>query len=278
MKLLGNLLLVIGVIAGALSAATAYLVPVSAPDETFIVTENGETSRLTLAAPAGAVEPTEEQRENALARYQAGEISADAYRNAIETPAPIAEEGEEVTSDLLEKLRAADVTYVRVAEFGFFRWPHWWVFMLSAGALLVGSLMLRAATKAEVEKAGLSPRTGVGATASPEESLGSIRDAIEGLRRDLPGMPDHDQRMDAIMRRLGDAQAVAIVSFIDARAVLINRLGLGAYAELMDRFAAMERQINRCWSAAADGVEVEALECLERAAAIMKETETKMPG
>lgn len=278
MKHIGNLLLVIGVIFGALAAATAYLVPLSAPDDAFKLSENGEPRYVTLSSPAGATEATGEEIEELRARFEAGEISATELLKKKEALTPIAEKGEEVTPELLAELRDANVQFIRVAEFGFMRWPHWWVFLGSAALLLVGSMMLRAASKAEVEKAGISPRTGAGAAVAPEESLASIRDAIDGLRRDLPGMPDSEQRLEAVMERLGDAQAVHVVSFIEARPALVSRLGLGGYAELMDRFAALERQINRSWSAAADGVEEESLDCLERAAALLEETERVMPS
>ena len=61
-------------------------------------------------------------------------------------------------------------------------------------------------------------------------------------------------------------------AFAAGRAELINRMGLAAYAQLMDRFAATERQINRAWSAAADGVEAEVNDCLATAAILLEET------
>ena len=82
---------------------------------------------------------------------------------------------------------------------------------------------------------------------------------------------EHD-RQHAIIERLGEVQSTHVPAFVDARPLLISRLGLSGFAELMDRFAAMERQVNRAWSAAADGVEDEALDCLERASALAAET------
>jgi hypothetical protein len=51
---------------------------------------------------------------------------------------------------------------------------------------------------------------------------------------------------------------------------------MGGYAELMDRFAAGERQINRAWSAAADGYLDEATRCLSNVPAMLAEAEQKL--
>ena len=55
-------------------------------------------------------------------------------------------------------------------------------------------------------------------------------------------------------------------------------MGLGGYAELMDGFAAMERQLNRAWSAAADRHLPEALLCLRAAQPMVVETLRKLKG
>ena len=51
---------------------------------------------------------------------------------------------------------------------------------------------------------------------------------------------------------------------------------MGGYAELMDRFAGAERQINRAWSAAADGVLPESHRCLANVPEMMREAESKL--
>ena len=53
-----------------------------------------------------------------------------------------------------------------------------------------------------------------------------------------------------------------MTEFVEARSPLIAQLGLAGFAEVMDRWAAAERQINRAWSAAADGVYEEVVDCL----------------
>ena len=64
--------------------------------------------------------------------------------------------------------------------------------------------------------------------------------------------------------------------FIAARPALVARLGLGGYAQLMDHFAAAERQLNRAWSAAADGYATDAVECLDNASTLLGEAEQRM--
>ena len=57
---------------------------------------------------------------------------------------------------------------------------------------------------------------------------------------------------------------------------LIQQCGIGHAAEVMDRFAAAERQINRAWSAASDGVLEEAEACLAEATMYLDETTARL--
>jgi len=53
--------------------------------------------------------------------------------------------------------------------------------------------------------------------------------------------------------------------FVDARESIAHRYGLAAYGDVMTRFAAGERYLNRVWSASADGYIDEVNEYLEKA-------------
>ena len=53
--------------------------------------------------------------------------------------------------------------------------------------------------------------------------------------------------------------------FAEVREVMIDQFGLTTYAEVMTRFASGERNVNRAWSASADGYREEALRCLGEA-------------
>jgi hypothetical protein len=84
--------------------------------------------------------------------------------------------------------------------------------------------------------------------------------------------PEQRERFGLILTRVGELQKTHMIAFVEARPVLIARLGLGGYAELMDRYAAAERQLNRAWSAAADGVYEEAVQALEVAGVLLDES------
>lgn len=320
MKTIGNLLLTISLIGAMLSAATAYLAPLSLPDEAFQTTADGDIEHARLASPAGRELQTDAEREALRSKYAAGEITAEAYTAQLHSfdpalkaapteadlappdpgveSAPVAAagyttddaDGTRLTPERMAQLRDASERIAEaqgdgaraggaahVKSFAFDRWPYWWVFALSAVGLFAGSMLVRAGTKAEIAAAATtSPGSGAAPAASPEQSLQGIIDIVASLRRDLPGMADDEARNDAIIERLDTAQKTHIVAFIDARPLLVNRFGLGGYAELMDRFAAAERQINRAWSAAADGVYHEAANSLDTAADLLEETRPKL--
>jgi len=281
MKAIGNLLLVASVIFGALSAATSYLVPLDRPDEVFQQTVEGEKDYLVLAAPAGGQPTSPEQRAVLRERYEAGEISAEDMLRRIEARDPLVSAETPLTPETLATLRDAGVEEVRVKSFDFFRWPHWWVFLLSAAGLIIGSLMVRFADKAAVAAAGAKGQPGgiEGAPAQPEGpdvAFDEIRAGVESVRRAIREATDDDERLRVIVDRLGEAQRIHIPAFVEGRVSLVARLGLGGYAELMDRFARMERAVNRCWSAAADGVLPESLRQLEQIPGLLDETEMKL--
>ena len=277
MKLIGNLLLVICVTLGALTAATSYLVRTSAPDSVFEAGEaDGEARYLTLASGAGAIERTPEDEAALRAQYEAGAISAEALQRRLGARDPVVAAGEPLNAENLVKLRDAEVTYVRVKEFSFARWPFWWLFLIAAAFLGVGSLLVRAGLKKEIAEAAAARASGASNAASPEQAMASIRQIVAGLLRDLPGMSDDTARNEAIVERIGEAQVSHVPNFVEARVNLVGRLGLAGYAALMDRFAGAERQINRAWSAAADGVYDEAIVCLERSEPLWAEAEAKL--
>ncbi|UCF23021.1 MAG: hypothetical protein JSV72_19445 [Ralstonia sp.] len=71
-----------------------------------------------------------------------------------------------------------------------------------------------------------------------------------------------------------DAELVEdLGAFVDARESLIHRYGLQPYADLMSRFALAERNINRAWSASADGYVDEVWASMQRAKEEMAEAQ-----
>lgn len=220
---------------GVLAAATAYLVPLSAPDEQLL--------GLTLAAPAGRIE------------------QPDA------APLPIVRKDQQISGELLAELRGAGVRNVRVKQFGIGRWRGKWFFLLSLVGLAVGGSLVRFS--------GMSGRARQGektSADSPEHLLQEIQSTVEHLRSTVADMSQPVTGMEQLRQEIAQLQKTHMAAFVDARAVLVARLGLAGYARLMDSYAAAERQINRAWSAAADNAHEEAVACLDEASALLPKT------
>lgn len=245
MKLFANLLLTASVILGSLAASTAYIAPLSMPDEDLV--------GLTLNAHAGRRETPEGDFEPVAAKNTVLTVEIlDALR----------------TTTFLAKNQERPEQFVTVKEFEYRRWIGRWAFLASLAGLLAAAYMIRSAATSQLAAAAASPDRSV---ATGEESLDAIINIVNLLRRDLPALPDDEARLDTIMNHLGAIQRSHAPAFIDARPRLVNRMGLGRYAGLMDSFAAGERQINRAWSTAADGFYEESLGSLTAAAALLAE-------
>lgn len=276
MKLLGNLLLTLGLVLGALSAATGYLVPLDAADERFRVgQEDGQPLYLTLASPAGGQPRSEAALAHLRQEYEAGRLSGSQYLSRRAVAQPLLAAGQPLTPEHLAHLRTAGVRYVRVQQFSFARWPLGWLFLLAAAGLAGGSLVVRTATRREI-LAATAGRRDVPEELSPAHVLATIRTSLDALLAELPHLAVDAQRNQVIVRAVGDLLASQVPALIDQRARIVGLLGLGGYAALMDRFAAAERQLNRAWSAAADGHAEEATECLRRSLPLWSEAAAKL--
>jgi hypothetical protein len=141
-------------------------------------------------------------------------------------------------------------------------WTGKWLFLASALGIVGGAMLLRAAARAEVARSDRTDRP----TRSAEDVAGAIRAAIADLRAAIPSLEHAADREDAIVAALGEVQAELVPAFVDTRPILIGKRGMGGFATVMDKFAAMERQINRSWSAAADRALPESLAALDQAA------------
>ncbi len=288
MKLIGNLLMTVTLLVGLLAAATSYLAPVSAPADSWTdyINTSGETEYIHSNNPAGAERASAEDIARLRTQYENGEITAQQFLASSERLNPVLAGDEQVTPEALAALQANElvtdgetrkVQYVNVKRFSPFGWPYWWAFALSAVGLFAGSMMVRTASKREIAAHAAEGGTeGAKPRKSPLETLAEIRMGIDKLRADLPNASSDKDRTHLIVDRIGAMQKNQLSDFVDARPVLIGKMGLGGYAELMDRFAAAERQINRSWSIAADGFYAESAECLENAAHLLVETQEKM--
>jgi len=285
MKLIGNLLMTVCLLVGLLAAATSYLAPLDRPADGWIdyINTSGETVYIRSNNPAGATRPSEDDIAQLQAQYNSGELTAQQFLAASEELNPVLDGDEQITPEALAALNAnelktngdtREVKFVNVKRFSPFGWPHWWVFALSAIGLFTGSMLVRKTTKAEI--AAHASAEDKAPHESPEGLLAHIRMSIDRLRADLEKLSTEQDRTHLIVERVGELQKAQLLDFVDARPLLISRMGLGGYAELMDRFAAAERQINRAWSIAADGFYEESAESLVNAAHLLVETQEKM--
>jgi hypothetical protein len=164
------------------------------------------------------------------------------------------------------------VEYVKVTRFGLGRWPHAWLFALACVGLGAGAWMVRRAGKRALLDAEAAQASGRAKAADAATVFARLSGRLHELAEELGRTPDGDARLDAIVEHVGRIQRDDVPAFVADRPALVNRLGLGGYAELMDSFAAMERQLNRAWSAAADRHLAEAEACLHGASPLVVET------
>jgi hypothetical protein len=94
-----------------------------------------------------------------------------------------------------------------------------------------------------------------------ESSLQALSAEANKLNAEKSGINVYDLR-----HRIDAAFMADLVKFVDARESIAHSYGLKAYAELMNRFAAGERALNRVWSASTDGYVDETSSYLEKAA------------
>lgn len=245
MKLIGYMLMTAALILGTISAMTSY-VPKLGPD---LVGQE-------LNADAGVVE---ENGERSPLITKTTEVDGEQVPVVL-TPERIAE------------LEANGVKRVHVKSFELGRWSHWPYFALSVVMMVGGAMMVRSSTKKDVAESAATD----GAGASPEETIDAIEQELTALARDLEDIFDEQARLVAIVDRVGDLLGDRVLPFFDMRSALIGKLGLAGFAGVMDRFSALERSLNRSWSAAADGHDAEAMASLQRAREIVPEVRERL--
>lgn len=127
-------------------------------------------------------------------------------------------------------------------------------------ALAVGSLgvtTVRLATRHEARAEG---KLAVSLQALGA-SLRNIVDKITALDRQKDALDPYEAR-----RRIDELFPDDLNTFVEARESIAHVHGLQAYADVMNRFAAGERYLNRVWSASADGYIDEVRAYLDKAA------------
>ncbi|MAO20782.1 MAG: hypothetical protein CMJ25_08540 [Phycisphaerae bacterium] len=296
MKIIANLLIAISLIAGSLASSTAYLVRIDGANPEKL-------STLRLGSPAGSFDPSFASPEfnDRLEKVRAGlgaggaaetnplkpettprvpaEVPAvqtaptgESVLRARESIMPIGQAGDPLTPGLIALLDESDVTYVKVTEFSIARWPYAWLFGVSCLGLLAGALMMRNARKAELAQADSASASDVAQATDAQTVFARLSGRLHSLTEDLARTHDTSTRLEAILLHIGKIQRDDVPAFVANEPALVNRLSLAGYAELMDSFAAMERQLNRAWSAAADAHLPESEQCLRDAQPLLVET------
>jgi hypothetical protein len=249
MKFIGNLMIWCFIATGLIAATSFYAWPIG--------TDAAADARFELGT-TGDITPEYAKLLRAMTTSD-GNVIAKADAN--------------LNPQTLDLLRTAGVERVVIKHptgaYGtmFANWTGKWLFIGSALGLIFGGMLLKVAARREVDSADASdsPRS------SPEQVAGSIRAAIADLRGLLASIEGRDEKQHAIIKALSEVQGELVPAFVESRAVLIARKGMGHYATVMDKFAATERQVNRSWSAAADGALEESIDALN-AAAVLADT------
>ncbi|MGB1016295.1 MAG: hypothetical protein ACPG4T_19315 [Nannocystaceae bacterium] len=131
----------------------------------------------------------------------------------------------------------------------------WFSYGVAAAVGLVGVILLRVTAQQQV---GGSDKLQAD-VAVMGSSLTLLRDRLGSeVNTRSRGVYDVHGWIDADL-------APTLAEFVDARESLIPAHGMQLYADVMTRFAAGERMVNRAWSASADGYIDEVWICLERA-------------
>ena len=93
------------------------------------------------------------------------------------------------------------------------------------------------------------------------EALESLGQALRQTQADSETIED----MKQLHSRIDESTRPPIRTFLQHRQSLLDAYGFSPFAEVMIRFATVERTINRALSSSADGVGEEARACLKRA-------------
>lgn len=244
MKWLTPLLLALSLAAGTISCMTAYSPRL---DAVAAAVAAGET--IELGAPSGKL------------------VDADGKA------APLAAAGAQLTPELVATLGAAGVERVRVRQFSFARWSHGWMFAASCAGLAVGAVLVRRGVRASLKASARE----TGTAGSPAVALAGVRQALQKLDAAMPALREAADGMERVTAGLGELQATHLDTILQSRERIIAAGGLAGFAQFMSAFSVMERQINRAWSAAADGAADEVAACIKRALALLDDVETALP-
>ncbi len=98
-----------------------------------------------------------------------------------------------------------------------------------------------------------------------DSSTSTLMAKLADLRKQRDSVP-----VGAVLHFIDDELMPHIAEFVEARESLVHTYGMQQYADVMTDFAAGERNINRAWSASADGYVDEVWASIDRADSKMR--------
>lgn len=143
-------------------------------------------------------------------------------------------------------------------------WPYYSITFILG---VVGVVLLRISVKSAGTK-----------TEKLHADLKSLDDNLQWLNEKLGTLQGRREEIGVygIHNAIDDELAGHLGEFADSRESMIHAYGLHEYASVMDRFARGERQINRAWSASADGYIDEVWLSLDRAQEHFRQAESTL--
>jgi hypothetical protein len=110
------------------------------------------------------------------------------------------------------------------------------------------------------------------------EDIESVKAALSGIVENVTRLNKQKESIDTydVRHRIDELFVEDLARFVQGRESIAHGYGLSAYGEVMSRFAAGERYLNRVWSASADGYVDEVHMYLERARTQFAETLDKL--
>ncbi len=144
---------------------------------------------------------------------------------------------------------------------------NWGLFAVAGGAMLVGLVCVRIAAKSHGDDAGVHEAS----VQSLLDNVGQVVTRLEAMTTNKDDIFVYD-----VHGKIDAELAQPLADFADARESMIPLYGMKRYADVMSAFAVGERNINRAWSASADGYVDEVWASLTRAEALMREAQAQL--
>lgn len=148
---------------------------------------------------------------------------------------------------------------------------QWPLYGVMAAVALGGVVLLRKTAAAATGTADqVAQRVG-----QLHQALVRADDELRALHEELTEQGDGADPY-AVRDRLDARLAESLAAFADEREAMIPSYGLSVYGEVMTRFAAAERLVNRTWSASADGYIDEVRTCVAQAHELMAQARERL--